>query len=332
MDRLTRFAWLVLGYNVLVVLWGAVVRATGSGAGCGSHWPLCNGEVVPRAARVATLIEFSHRLTSGIALLMVVALLVAVLRACPRGHAARRAAAWSMAFMIGEAAVGAMLVLFELVAGNRSLARGLFMAVHLLNTFFLLGAITLTAHFAGGGTGLAGPGSRAAVNPEPGWGGRPGTWRGPWPFASGAFLVLLTSVSGSVAALGDTLFPSQSLGQALAADLSATAHALIRLRVLHPFVAVATAAFLVWLAVSVRRSGATAASRWWAGVVMGLAVVQTAFGGLNVLLLAPVWMQVGHLLLADAVWIALVLFAAVRLAEADERGLVADKASLPAPA
>ena len=326
MDRLTRFAWLVLGYNVLVILWGAVVRATGSGAGCGSHWPLCNGEIVPRAERLATVIEFSHRLTSGVALLLVVALVVAVFRALPRGHPARRAAGWSMAFMIGEAAVGAMLVLFELVADNQSIARGLFMATHLLNTFFLLGALTLTAHFAGGGPA---PSLRGGGQ-EPGRGS--GVRREVWLFTLAAFLVLLTSVSGSVAALGDTLFPSQSLAHALAADLSATAHVLIRLRILHPFVAVATAAFLVWLALRVRRAApdAGAPPAVWARAVMALAVVQTAFGGLNVLLLAPVWMQVGHLLLADAVWIALVLFGAVRLAETDERrpsGVV-----VPAPA
>jgi heme A synthase len=136
-------------------------------------------------------------------------------------------------------------------------------------------------------------------------------------------------VSGAVAALGDTLFPAQSLGEALRADLSPTAHLLIRLRVLHPFVAVASATFLLWLAASVRRAGAGLAVSGWARAVIALALLQTAFGGLNVLLLAPVWMQVGHLLLADAVWIALVLFAAVRLAHANEPGQVAGVASAP---
>lgn len=310
-SRLARFAWGVLGYNVLVILWGAVVRATGSGAGCGSHWPLCNGEVVPRAAQTATLIEFSHRLTSGLALLLVVALVIAVFRSRPRGHAARPAAAWAMAFMAGEAAVGAMLVLFELVAGNRSLARGLFMAVHLLNTFFLLGALTLAAHFLGGA-----PAPRRRLLGGDGW-----------QFAVGVGLVLATSVTGSVAALGDTLFPSMSLAEALAADVSTTAHVLIRLRVFHPFVAVACAAFLTGLALSVRRAGAGPSARSGALAVIGLALGQTLFGALNVLLLAPVWMQVGHLLLADAVWIALVLFAAARLAEPAAHSSVADLAA-----
>ena len=311
MDRLTRFAWLVLGYNILVILWGAVVRATGSGAGCGSHWPLCNGEVIPRAQATATLIEFSHRLTSGLALLLVVALLVWVFRGRPRGHPARSAAAWTMAFMLGEAAVGAMLVLFELVAENRSLARGLFMATHLVNTFFLLGALALTAHFAGGAppVRLRGRTREASL------------------FGLAAFLLLLSSASGAVAALGDTLFPSQTLAEALRADLSASSHLLLRLRVLHPFVAVATAALLVVLSMLAGRGSLDWNVKRLARTLAGLALAQTALGAMNVLLLAPVWLQLLHLLLADVVWIAFVLLAASRLAAADVSGPALSPAS-----
>src|SRR5918999_5260767 len=145
MARLQRFAWFVLGYNVAVILWGAYVRATGSGAGCGSHWPLCNGEVLPRAPSVATLIEFSHRLTSGLALIAVVILLVWTRRATAPGHPARRGATWSLFFMLTEAAVGAGLVLFQLVADNASMARAMFMAVYLPNKFILLGCLGLPA-------------------------------------------------------------------------------------------------------------------------------------------------------------------------------------------
>ena len=139
MNRLARFAWIVVAWNLVVIGWGAYVRATGSGAGCGQHWPLCNGEIVPRAPAIATLIELTHRLTSGLALLALLALVIAVWRSRPAGHPARRAAGWSMLFMLTEAGVGAGLVLFELVADNASLARALFMAVHLANTFLLLG-------------------------------------------------------------------------------------------------------------------------------------------------------------------------------------------------
>ena len=89
---LARFAWGVLAINIVVILWGAFVRASGSGAGCGSHWPLCNGEVVPVAVQVQTVIEFTHRVTSGTAFLLVIGLLVWARRAFPVGHQVRAAA------------------------------------------------------------------------------------------------------------------------------------------------------------------------------------------------------------------------------------------------
>jgi heme A synthase len=290
MLRLARYAWAVLAYNVLVILWGAYVRATGSGAGCGAHWPLCNGEVLPRGGRVATLIEFSHRLTSGVALVAVVVLAVWAWRACRPGHPARMGAALSLFFMLTEAAVGAGLVLFQLVADNASFARAMFLAAHLLNTFTLLACLTATAWWASGG---------APVHP----GGQPGRTA---VLAVLALGVLLAGTSGAVAALGDTLFPAGSLSEAVWADLSASSHLLIRLRVLHPVFAVAAALGLV---VAGRRiaagSGATAAR--FARALSLLAVLQIALGILNVFLLAPVWMQLLHLLVADALWMTLVL-------------------------
>lgn len=294
-----RAAWLILAYNIGVIAWGAYVRATGSGAGCGAHWPLCDGRLVPRSLGAATLIEYSHRITSGLALLSVVVLLFWVRRVCPPGHPARRGAAMTVVFMLTEAAVGAGLVLFELVADNASMARALFMAVHLANTFVLVAWITLTAWWLSGGRALdvrARPGRAAAV-------------------AGLLCAVLLVGVSGAVAALGDTLFPSQTLADALAADLSPTSHALIRLRMLHPAFAIVTAVLLVVVApLLARHSGVTPAIRF-ANAVAALAVVQLVVGVVNVMLLAPVWMQLVHLLVADALWIALVLWAATTLAQ-----------------
>ncbi len=213
---LARLAWLVLGWNVLVILWGAFVRATGSGAGCGAHWPLCNGEVLPRAPELATLVELTHRVTSGMALLAVFYLAWRVFRGRPAGHPARRAATASVIFILSEAAVGAGLVLFRLVADNESVARALFMSVHLMNTFVLLACLTLTAHFASDDTR---PSLDAASA---------------WPFALAGLALLLVGTSGAIAALGDTLYPAGSLLSGLAADLSPTAHLLVRLRLAHP--------------------------------------------------------------------------------------------------
>ncbi len=295
--RLARFAIVVLGYTVLVILWGAFVRATGSGAGCGAHWPLCDGQIVPRAPDVEMLIEYSHRVTSGVALLGVVALTWWTFRACPAGHPARRGAAWSMFFMLTEAAVGALLVLFQLVADNASMARALFMAVHLVNTFLLVAAMTLTCHWLTGGadTDLR---------------RRPGVTLLALALAAG---LLLVGTSGAVAALGDTLFPAQSLEEALRADLSATSHALIRLRVLHPLLAVVVAAALAWLAFRLPLAEGDRRGRRAATAVVALTIVQVLVGFVNVLLLAPVWMQILHLLLADALWIAFVVLAASAL-------------------
>jgi heme A synthase len=291
MSRLARFAWSVLLYNVAVILWGAYVRATGSGAGCGSHWPLCNGDVLPRAPELATLVEFSHRLTSGLALVAVVVLVAWARRACPPGHPARMGAALSLLFMLTEAGVGAGLVLFQLVADNASMARALFMVVHLLNTFVLLAFLTLTAWWLSGGERLRLSG------------------RGVMTSSILAAAILVVGASGAVAALGDTLFPAGSLAEALRADMSATSHLLIRLRVLHPVLAVALVIGLLTGAPRLA-NGSGPAGRGLSRAVMTGAAVQLLLGFLNVVLLAPVWLQLVHLLLADAIWIGFVLLAA----------------------
>ena len=116
--RFAKYAWAVLAYNVGVVLWGADVRATGSGAGCGNHWPLCGNVVIPQSPALATMIEFSHRVTSGLTLVFVAGLLLWAWRAYPKGHAVRLGAGLAVGFTITEALVGAGLVLFQLVAQN----------------------------------------------------------------------------------------------------------------------------------------------------------------------------------------------------------------------
>src|SRR5687768_1412604 len=93
--RFATYAWFVTALTLAVILWGAVVRASKSGDGCGDHWPLCNGSVVPDASQTKTLVEFAHRATSGIAFLLVVVLGVWAFRAFGRGHAVRAAAAAS---------------------------------------------------------------------------------------------------------------------------------------------------------------------------------------------------------------------------------------------
>jgi heme A synthase len=309
MRPVARFAWSVLAYNIAVIAWGAFVRASGSGAGCGEHWPLCNGEVLPRSPGVATIIEYSHRLSSGLALLAVLALLLWIVKASRRGHPARIGGALSLFFITTEAAVGAGLVLFQLVADNATMARAMFMAVHLVNTFFLLGALTLTAWWLSGGAPLT------------------ARHRAPMVAAvvSGCAGLLLAGASGAVAALGDTLFPATRLTDALWSDLSTSSHLLIRLRLFHPFFAVGAGLLVAFLAPRLARGRGASAARM-ARVVGGLVALQIGLGLLNVLLLAPIWLQLVHLLMADAIWIGFVLVGADALSEPTFRAVAAEAA------
>ena len=287
----TRFAWAVLAWNIFVILWGAYVRASGSGAGCGSHWPLCNGDVVPRAPRLATIIEFTHRATSGIALIAVLALAAWTFRLFPRGHLVRRFSILSVAFLILEALLGAGLVLFEYVAQNASIGRAFYLCLHLVNTQLLLAVLALTAWFSRTPSRQSAP-----------------TRHRPKPVVLATLpIALLVSITGVIAALGDTLFPAASLAAGMRQDVSATAHFLLRLRTLHPALAILAAIFFITAAITIMRAAPSPLTNRIASFVMLLTFIQLAAGAINLALLAPIPVQIAHLLLADLVWLSLVL-------------------------
>ena len=289
----TPFAWGTLGWNLLVVLWGAYVRASGSGAGCGNRWPLCNGQVAPSFPRLATAIEFAHRASSGVALIAVAGLVFWSYRQFPRGDRVRRAAVWSLVFLLLEALLGAGLVLFNYVDKNASAGRAAYLSLHLVNTELLLGALALTAW-------LSRPSRQSAANQG----------IGPARLVKATLPVtILVSITGVIAALGDTLFPASSLSEGLHQDASSAASLLLRLRVFHPLVAVAGAFFIVYAATSVVRGASRIATRISVFVLL-TAVVQLFAGTMNIALLTPVWMQIVHLLIADVLWILLVLLTA----------------------
>lgn len=279
-------AWGVLAYNILVVLWGALVRATGSGAGCGEHWPLCNGLVVPEFPQWRTAIEFTHRATSGLALISVVCLYWLVRRSFSPGHLARRAALFSLVFMINETLVGAMLVLLGLVAGSRSPWRAVVLAFHLANTLLLLGALALTAWWS--------------TEPAPQWKADSRTRKFFW---TAVCFAILTSAAGGIAAIGDTLFPAASVAGGMRDEFARDAHWMIRLRLLHPFIAVLAGLYFLWMVTEFPVGRSTR-------VIAGLVLAQFALGGLNILLLTPLWTQLAHLLLTDLLWVSLVLYGA----------------------
>ncbi len=289
--RFERFAWGSLVYTFFVILFGAVVRITGSGAGCGQHWPTCQGEVAHLPRSVETAIELTHRVTSGLSLLLVVALLIGALRRFERGHAARRAAAFSLLFMVFEALIGAALVLLALVGKNDSPARAAMIAAHLVNTSLLTAALAITAWSARTRPPVAGQSSRPL--------------RVIFGLAIAGMLVV--STSGAVTALGDTLYPVSE-----GARFEGT-HFLQRLRVLHPILAIAVAGYLSYAIGAL----ATPASRLPARIAFALLFAQVGAGVLNVVLSAPAWLQVVHLALATALWIALILLGAEALRASD---------------
>jgi hypothetical protein len=161
------FARIVVGYSLLVILWGAFVRATGSGAGCGNHWPACDGQVLPRPRTVEMAIEFTHRATSGLTLLLVVALVVWAFRTFPRGHRVRGGALIALGFTLLEAALGAIQVKLGLVAGNTVAPAGRGRFASSDQHVFLIAGVVLTAWWAGGGAALRPRGQGAVGGRSP---------------------------------------------------------------------------------------------------------------------------------------------------------------------
>ncbi|MCA9638365.1 MAG: COX15/CtaA family protein, partial [Myxococcales bacterium] len=226
-----RLAWTSLIYTIAVVLFGAWVRITGSGAGCGQHWPTCHGAIVPRSPTMETVIEFTHRMSSGIYGFVILGLLIVAFRRFPRGHWARRGAVLALLFTISEALVGARLVLLGLVADNDSIDRAVWMAIHLVNTSLLTAGVALTC--------WAGDRVKTRLHHH---------GRLTWLLVAALVGLLLVGTTGAVTALGDTLFPVDVTGgiaERLGSDHSPTAHFLQRLRVMHPLLSVGVGLFIL---------------------------------------------------------------------------------------
>ena len=295
-----RYAWYVLVWNIVVIVWGVFLRASKSGDGCGEHWLTCNGELIPSAPQFKTVIEFSHRMTTVIdGLLMVILLIWAVILWRKLGGARSRYILYSVIgsvfFVITEAAVGAGLVL----TGNTAVAvtdtRPLWAMGHLVNTFILLVFLTITVWLASG---------ERRIQPRPGK-------KAILLIAAAITALFLVGMSGTLAALSNMLFPSATIAEGIAKDLSAASNVILRLRISHPILSVVTGVYLVFLSGWLKsRRPASADVRWWSGAVSALVVVQIAFGAATLLTMGPIVMQLGHLFLADMVWISMIMLAA----------------------
>ncbi|HET9931966.1 MAG TPA: COX15/CtaA family protein [Polyangiaceae bacterium] len=293
--RFARYAVWLLGFTLLVVLFGAVVRITGSGAGCGKHWPTCQGEIVHLPKRVETLIELSHRLSTGLNALLVFALTFRATRIFDRKHPARRAFKFASAMMVVESLVGAALVLLALVGTDASMRRAIVMPLHLVATSGLCAALGLGVFYS----------LPPAEAPPAALSVRRGVWLA-------AAAVLVVSASGALTALGDTVYPVQSapLAARLLHDQGSGAHFLERLRVIHPLLAIAGAVVVLSSSARILGDRVSEFARTLARAAICACLAQVGLGGLNIWLSAPGWMQVVHLLAANVVWLVLVLLAA----------------------
>lgn len=297
-----RFAWGFVAYLVAVILFGAWVRITHSGAGCGSHWPTCHGELVPLAPSIETVIEYTHRLTSGFLGILGLGLVAGAARAHGWGRVLL-ASIVTLVFILLEALIGAGLVLKELVADDDSAARAIVISLHLVNTLMLTAAASLTAWWS--------------IDDRPLRFRRVGPMR--WVLLLALVALVLTSMTGAVTALGDTLFPVQAsdadLLDRVRDDLSAAQHFLVRLRIVHPAVAVLVAMGTFWLASWVGERGPERVSARLSKSLRHALIAQVVIGGANIALAAPGWMQLVHLLVAQAVWVSAVLMVAACAAD-----------------
>jgi cytochrome c oxidase assembly protein subunit 15 len=300
LSSFAKFAWFVLACNLLVILWGVFLRASKSGDGCGQHWLTCQGEVVPSAPELKTVIEFSHRITSSIDGLIVIALLVWATWIWYKAKTKTNVRVMKMAigsfvFVAVEGLLGAGLVLTGNTAENLTPERPFWMAAHLVNTLVLLALLSLTAWFASDGQRLNFRIQRKYL----------------LAILAGAALIFMVGISGSIAALSGMLFPSATIAEGLAKDFSPTSNVLLRLRLLHPILSILTSVILIFASGWLRReSNRDAKVARWSNTLSLFVVIQIAFGAATLLTLAPIVMQLAHLFLADAVWISFVLLSA----------------------
>lgn len=309
LGKLAKYAWFVLLYNLIVILWGVFLRASLSGDGCGEHWLTCGGEFIPSAPQIKTQIEYLHRVTTSLAGITVIILLVSAIvkwvkEKTLQNKIVLRMSIASLIFIIIEGIIGGLLVLTGNTAANWTPTRPFWMAAHLINTFTLIAVLALTAWFASGGKSFSLLKTQRKVLIL---------------LAIATVGIFIAGMSGSIAALSSMLFPSSTLSEGIAKDFSATSHYLLRLRVFHPILSIMTGVFLIFLAGWCRKQAReTLSVKRWSNILIFIVLLQFASGAITFLTLAPIIMQLIHLLLADAVWISFVLMSAVFLAEQSE--------------
>ncbi len=318
-DRFPVFAWIVLGFTILVIISGDIVQATESGAGCGETWPRCDGSLIPTISDLQTGVEFTHRMVTAILGFGYIAVVIGAWRrrgwsdesgalatvgrlltpagftdAYRRSSALWRVTVWAVVFFVIEVILGAMLVVFGWVESDASIGRVIVDSVHLVNTFAMVLTLTLVVFHASGGGALRLDRSRFSHQ----------------LLLAGAGIITLIGITGAINSLADALYFSEDV----IVEETPIASILVTIRGIHPVVAIG-GGIAVFLIVRYLATGQGAGVRPYALAIQGIVWAQFIIGFLNIALLTPLESQVLHLLTAHVMWVLFVLFGAKLIEE-----------------
>ena len=277
--KLNSYAKLGLFLSIVSILAGAFVRATGSGDGCGATWPTCKGRIIPALTDTSELIEFSHRSVSGL-LLIVTLIIFSKTRKLQRDSLVKSVTNYLTFFVIFEAIIGAIIVLFEWVGLNSSLPRIIAVPIHLVNTFGLLGSYAILYKILEDDLQEI----KSIFNKN---------------FILISTLFLLSGATGSIAALADVLFPSASFVEGFLADFDKTSEVLTRLRILHPIISSTLAVVLYVYSTRINKKFGINVK-----LLKTFVIVAVFLGVLNVLSNIVLPLSILHLAIADFLWIS----------------------------
>ena len=265
--------------SIASILAGAFVRATGSGDGCGATWPTCKGKIIPALSDTSELIEFSHRSVSGV-LLVVTLIIFAKTRKFQKESLVRTVTNYLTFFVIFEALIGAVIVIFEWVGLNSSLPRIIAVPIHLVNTFGLLGSYAILYKILQDDL----QNIKNMFNKN---------------FLLISSLFLLSGATGSITALADVLFPSASFVEGFLADFDRTSEVLTRLRILHPIISSILSIVLYVYATGIRKKYNVSVKP-----LQILILIAVFLGVINVLSNIVLPLSILHLAIADFLWIS----------------------------
>jgi heme a synthase len=269
MTRFTRLAWTAATFTYLLIILGAIVRITGSGLGCGEHWPLCNGKLLP-PLDVPTMIEYGHRLAAA-AVSVLVAGLAAYAWWLNRGAGSGepfppgRAPYVALGLLVVQVLLGAVTVALRLPPWT--------VILHLGTAMLLLATLIVIAK-----------GSRFTP------GLRPGSLGLALGFVTVLFGALTANLGAATACLG---FPLCN-GQLLPAG-----NYLQQVQSTHRLLAYTLFGYVWWWALRTKTRPV-----WY---VAGIVTLQVAVAAAMILLALPQPLQAAHVAVGAAVWAALVI-------------------------